>query len=169
MNAGRIAVASILLAGIAAGIGVWWFQTRAFYDDAMPLDAVTLTIDGTPVALFAEGTSIDADSSPLRFRACFHLLVPIPGTPTVAEEEVVPTIAPGWFDCYDAGRIDADLRSGRAVPVLAETDVAYGIDRVGALYPDGRGFLWHQINRCGADVFDGQQPPEGCDPPPPAE
>ena len=169
MNAGRIAVAFILLAGIAAGVGVWWFQTRAFYDDAMPIDAVTLTVNGAPVALYAEGVSIDADSSPLRYRACFHLLVPVPGTPTPAPEGAVPTIAPGWFDCYDAGVIDGDLDAGRAVPVLAEADVVYGVDRLGALYPDGRGFLWHQINRCGEEVFDGRPAPEGCDPPPPAD
>ena len=169
MNAGRIAVVFILFAGLAAGVGVWWFQTRAFYGDALPLDAVTLTVNGAPVTLAAEGTSIDAESSPLRYRACFRLLDPLPGTPTPAAEDVVPTVAPGWFDCYEAGAIDADLAAGRAVPVLAEADVAYGIDRVGALYPDGRGFLWHQINRCGAEVFDGQPPPEGCEPPPAEE
>ena len=168
MNFGRIAVAFVVLSGLAAGIGVWWFQTRAFYDDPAALESVTLTVNGVPVALYAEGTSIDAGSSPLRYRACFRLLVPLPGTPTPAPEGAVPTIAPDWFDCYDAGDVAADLSEGRAVPVLAEADVAYGIDRVGALYPDGRGFLWHQINRCGEEVFDGRPAPEGCPPPPEA-
>jgi hypothetical protein len=44
--------------------------------------------------------------------------------------------------------------------------VLYGIDRVLAIYPDGRAFAWHQINACGKFVFDGDPPPEGCPPVP---
>ncbi len=45
-------------------------------------------------------------------------------------------------------------------------NVQYGIDRVVAILPDGRGFVWHQINRCGEVVFRGDAAPEGCPPPP---
>jgi hypothetical protein len=77
-----------------------------------------------------------------------------------------PLVAPGWFDCFDAATIGGDLQSGRAVAVLGEENVTYGIDRVIALYPDGRAFAWHQINACGEVVFDGDPPPEGCPPVP---
>ena len=164
MNTGRIAVAAIVLAGIATGIGVWYTQTRAFYGDPVPLEEVVLTLDGRPVTLAAEGTSIDAGSSPLRYRACFTLAEPLAGTPT-PPEAAEPTVTPGWFRCFDAARIDADLADGTALPVLSQANVSYGIDRVGALYPDGRGFLWHQINRCGEKVFDGDPAPDDCPPP----
>ena len=28
------------------------------------------------------------------------------------------------------------------------------------------GFVWHQMNICGEEVFDGNPPPPGCPPPP---
>ena len=40
------------------------------------------------------------------------------------------------------------------------------IDRIVAVYPDGRAYAWHQINRCGEVVFDGNSAPEGCPTPP---
>ena len=109
-------------------------------------------------------TAIDADSSPIRFRACFTLP---PGTTGDAYPEAVPLTAPGWFDCFDAGRITQDLASGAARAVLGEANIRYGIDRVLALYPDGRGYAWTQIDRCGKEVFDGNPPPAGCPPVPP--
>ena len=40
------------------------------------------------------------------------------------------------------------------------------IDRIVAVFPDGRGYAWHQINACGEVVFDGDPAPEGCPPVP---
>lgn len=162
---GRVAVVALFVAGLAAGGLLWWLQTRAYYDEPARGDAVTLTLDGREVALAAEVTSIDAASSPLRYRACFALAAPLPGTPT-APEFASPTVAPGWFECFDADSVGADLEAGRALPVLAQADVEYGIDRIAAIYPDGRGVAWHQINRCGRAVFDGEPLPQGCAPPP---
>jgi hypothetical protein len=44
--------------------------------------------------------------------------------------------------------------------------VIYGVDRVVAITEDGRGYVWHQINRCGEVVFDGQAAPDDCPEPP---
>ena len=162
---GRVAVAALVLVGLAAGVLLWWLQTRAYYDEPVRSADVVLTLDGREVALAAEATSIDAVSSPLRYRACFALAEPLAGTPT-SPEYASPTVAPGWFDCFDADAIGADLEAGRALPVLARADVQYGIDRVAAIYPDGTGRAWHQINRCGRAVFDGEPVPPGCAPPP---
>ena len=49
---------------------------------------------------------------------------------------------------------------------LGEENITYGIDRVIAVMPDGRGFGWNQINACGEVVFDGDAAPEGCPTPP---
>ena len=163
---GRVAVVALLAAALAAGGLLWWLQTRAYYDEPVRADEVILTLDGREVALPADLTSIDAASSPLRYRACFVLAGPMTGTPT-APEFASPTVAPGWFDCFDASAIGADLEAGRALPVLSQADVTYGVDRIAAIYPDGTGRSWHQINRCGRAAFDGEPVPEGCAPPPP--
>jgi hypothetical protein len=42
--------------------------------------------------------------------------------------------------------------------------IRWGIDRVVAVLPDGRGFAWHQINPCGEVVFNGEPAPAGCPP-----
>ena len=79
-----------------------------------------------------------------------------------------PLNAPGWFGCFDAARIGADIASGAARTVLARANAPYGFDRVMALYPDGRAYVWPRINACGEAVYDGQPAPAGCPPPPSA-
>jgi hypothetical protein len=80
--------------------------------------------------------------------------------------DAVPLNAPGWFDCFDAAEIGAALLRGDARAILSRENVPYGIDRVIALYPDGRGFAWTQINHCGDVVFDGRPAPADCPPRP---
>ena len=77
-----------------------------------------------------------------------------------------PLRAPNWFGCYSASGIGEALDAGKAKAFLSVSDVTYGIDRVVAVFPDGHGYVWHQINRCGKVVFDGKPAPEGCPPPP---
>ncbi len=167
---GRILVIFIVVTALIAGAAMYWLQVYGFYDRvALVRDGGTvelrITRDGEALPLDPTAfTAIDADSSPIRFRACFT--VP-PGTTGDAYSEAIPLTAPGWFDCFDAGRITQDLASGAARAVLGEANIRYGIDRVLALYPDGRGYAWTQINRCGKEVFDGNPPPAGCPPVPP--
>ena len=54
-------------------------------------------------------------------------------------------IAPKWFNCFDAEAIGADIESGDARAVLLHRNIAEGVDRIAALYTDGRGFVWHQL------------------------
>jgi len=77
-------------------------------------------------------------------------------------------VAPRWFDCFDAGEIGRALEEGRAVAYLGASNDPYGVDRIVAVYPDGRAFAWTQLNRCGEVVFDGDPVPDGCPPPPEA-
>jgi hypothetical protein len=155
------------MAGLIAGVAMWWLQTRAFYvtvEDA----AMTLVPAGggsarpIPVRDFR---GIDSDSSPIRYRACFQLDTAILGDAAEAENPV-PLTAPGWFDCFDAEVIGAALEAGEARALLSRRNAPYGIDRVIALYPDGQAYAWTQINRCGEVVFDGLPPPDGCPRPP---
>ena len=77
-----------------------------------------------------------------------------------------PMIAPTWFDCFDAKAISDDIKAGTALPLLADTNEPYGVDRIVAYYPDGRAYQWRQINKCGTAEFAGDPLPEGCPPAP---
>ncbi|MDU8943864.1 DUF6446 family protein [Ovoidimarina sediminis] len=161
----------IIIVGSALGLGalMYWLQVYAFYRDVTAEEAgmSIVTAEGPRALDVADFRGINSDSSPIRFRACFT--VEAPGA-LLADarlaEDAVPLNAPGWFDCFDAAGIGADLESGAATALLASENTPYGIDRIIALYPDGRAVAWDQINRCGAEVFDGNAPPLGCPLPP---
>ncbi|WP_272860250.1 DUF6446 family protein [Paracoccus stylophorae] len=149
MNRGRIAVIALLLAGVATGAGVWYAQQYGFYDridPASPAAAVSIrTADGSVPLDMIGFEGIDADSSPIRWRACFRLQGNLPAD-AVPFADATPLNGPGWFDCYDAARIGADLERGAARAVLAQPEIRPDVDRVLAIYPDGRAYGWHQFN-----------------------
>ena len=167
MSKGRIAVVGILAATVLAGVAMWWLQLHAFYDRLPAQASFPLTPAGAiaPVALpVADFQGIDSDSSPIRYRACFTLAQPT--QPLTPYPDATPLTAPGWFSCFDAPALGAALAEGRAQAVLSEANIRFGIDRVAVLFPDGRGYAWTQINRCGEAHFDGLPLPAGCPPPP---
>jgi hypothetical protein len=171
---GRLVALFLVLTAAVAGGALWWLQVHAFYEELDPA-AVEIRLTprggGAPEPIPAEvSRAIDAESSPIRFRACF-------ATPETAEglaarftpyPDAVPLNAPGWFECFDAAAIGAALADGRAQAFLGEENLVYGIDRVVAVDGEGRGWAWTQINACGERVFDGDPPPPGC-PTPPAD
>ena len=164
---GRIAAALVVLAAVLGGGGMYYLQVHAFYDRSEGGEVVLTTARGEARAVPATAVeAIDADSSPLRYRACFAQdLDPADYAPYPAAE---PTVGPGWFECYDAAEVGGAIEAGRARAVLGTANVTYGVDRVAALWPDGRGVLWHQMNPCGEAVYAGREPPAGCPPPPEA-
>ncbi|MFN2305596.1 MAG: DUF6446 family protein [Paracoccaceae bacterium] len=168
----RIILGGIVLFAIVAGALLYYLQVYAYYEeisaDVANVQLVNLVTDQAEPVMFENYQGIDSDSSPLRYRACFELPMSLAAlTETyVISDEAEPRVAPGWFDCFDASAIGADLASGTAVAFLGERDVTYGVDRIVAVYPDGRAMAWHQINACGEVVFDGNPVPEGCPPPP---
>lgn len=170
MRAGRVIAVALVAAGVAAGAGMYWLQVHAFYDRLPEQATVALTPLGAAAPVAVAVTSfegIDSDSSPIRYRACFRLEPS--AQPFTPYEGATPLNAPSWFSCFDAAAIGAALAEGRAQAVLGEANIRYGIDRVVALFPDGRGYAWQQINRCGAAHFDGNPVPPGCPPPPTRE
>ncbi len=76
-------------------------------------------------------------------------------------EGAVPLNAPGWFGCFDAEEIGEALRRGTAEAIVSRRNEPYGIDRLIAIFPDGRAYSWQQINRCGAEVFEGRPAARG--------
>ncbi len=168
-------VLTILLAVCAIGGGalMYYQQVYAYYYEVAPNGEtdvqITSLITGAPEPVpYADFRAIDADSSPIRYRACFTTTMDLPMmTETyVADPEAVPLTAPGWFDCFDASEIGEAIEAGSALAFLGTENIEYGIDRVIAIHDDGRGWAWDQINRCGEIVFDGKPAPEDCPPPP---
>ncbi|WP_176853776.1 DUF6446 family protein [Donghicola mangrovi] len=173
MRIGQLIVGGIAVTALAAGALLYYQQVYAYYgpveakgtDDVM----VTTFASNQPEGiLYDDFKAIDADSSPLRYRACFHT----PMSQAMMTETYVdypkaePLVGPGWFDCFDATAIGNALETGEAVAFLGQRDFIYGIDRVVAVLPDGRGFVWHQMNHCGEVVYDGDPVPEDCPEPP---
>lgn len=153
MNVGRLAAGFLVVIGALGGVAMWYLQVHAFYEPVafQPGDEIRLTpiVSDQPEPIIAEGvTGIDSDSSPIRFRACFTtpLSLAMLTETYVAYEGAEPLIAPGWFDCFDAEAIGTALERGEALAFLSEAGIHKGVDRVVAVFPDGRAFAWHQLN-----------------------
>jgi hypothetical protein len=150
---GKLVAGGIVLTGLVAGIAMYWLQVYAFYEPVSftPGTEITLVpIEGAvPEAIVVENIEgIDADSSPLRFRACFTTpLTQATLTETYQLYDApTPLTAPGWFDCFDADAIGEALERGEALAFLSQANISKGVDRVVAVFPDGRAFAWHQLN-----------------------
>ena len=170
---GKFLAGLILVTALVAGAALYYLQVYAFYDEVSGngTDDVQMTslVSGQPEpVLYDEFRAIDSDSSPIRYRACFTTSMSHAMLTETYEmyDGAEPLVAPGWFDCFDADALGAALQDGSALAFMGQQDIEYGIDRIVAITEDGRGYVWHQINRCGEVVFDGQHAPDDCPTPP---
>ena len=153
MNVGRIAVGLIVLTSILGGAALWYTAERAFYEPVVftpgaEIRLVPLASD-LPEPILVEGIEgTDAESSPIKFRACFFTPLSLAMlTETYRPyEDAVPRIAPTSFPCFDAAAIGDALQSGAAVAFLSEPQIHPGVDRVVAVFIDGRAYAWHQLS-----------------------
>ena len=151
---GKIIGAVIVLTALVGGVALYWLQVYGFYDTVEASGAkddvqLTLLVTGEPEPILYENfKAIDADSSPLRFRACFETDIDHATlTETyVVMDHAVPLTGPSWFDCYDAEAIGSALENETAIAYLGQANIVDGIDRVIAILDDGTGFAWHQLN-----------------------
>ena len=163
---GKLVGTVILALALIAGAAVYYLQVYAFYQ-RLPDGDVRLTAlasDAAEIIPSASFSAIDADSSPIRYRACFEteLSLAMLTETFTPYDEAVPRNAPHWFGCFDAQAIAAELDAGTALPFLGEKNVAFGVDRVVAITEDGRGFVWHELNNCGEKAYDGSIVGEEC-------
>lgn len=166
---GRIIAGAIVMVALLAGALLYYMQIYAFYDEVTPTgsdDVMLVSLaSGAPEPILYEGfQAIDAESSPIRYRACFttsNSLAMLTET-YVMYDDADPRVAPGWFDCFDAESLGADIASGKALTFLGQKNVAYGVDRVVAITEDGRGYAWHELNDCGDKAYDGTVVGEEC-------
>lgn len=149
---GKFVGGFIVIIAALAGISMYWLQEYAYYTPVnfVPGQEIMLTpiVSGTPEPILAENVQgIDADSSPLRFRACFQtpLTLAMLTETYKAYPNPVPLIGPKSFGCFDANAIGEALERGEALAFLSQAAIAPQIDRVVAVFPDGRAYAWHQI------------------------
>lgn len=165
---GKLVGLVILISAIFAGAALYYLQIYGFYEEATAEVAeVRLTPLGAEEAepiRANEITAIDAESSPIRFRACFETPSSLAMLTETYEgyERAVPRNAPYWFDCFDAEAIASELEAGTALAFLGEKNVNFGVDRIVAITEDGRGFIWHELNDCGEKAYDGTIVGEEC-------
>lgn len=144
----------VLLVAIAviAGAGLYYLQVYHFYEpvsaDAVEIRLTSVATGEPEIVPVSDLEAIDASSSPIRFRACFTtpLSWPLLTETYTLYEQAEPLVAPGWFGCFDAVDIGSALESGAAIAFLGEAEIEDGVDRVVAVFDDGRAFAWHQLN-----------------------
>lgn len=172
MQSGKIIAASVAVIAAIAGGALYYLQVFGYYE-RLEANEVSVSLtrkeNQAPEVIATRAVSaINADSSPIRYRACFETELT---TKSAAEiyaphPSALPLVAPFWFGCFDATELGEDLENNRAMAFLGVENITYGIDEIVVIYPDGRGYAWRQINRCGQTVFKGKPAPEGCPQPP---
>ena len=172
---GRIAAAAIVICAAVAGIAMYYLQVYGFYQNVAlqpGRDVMLVPLGGAapqPIA-YSDFQAIDADSSPIRYRACFRTDVTPEALAQLFEmsDKTEPRNAPGWFDCFDAAALGQELAAGQAQSFLSAKNISYGVDRIVAVTQDGRGYVWHELNKCGHKAYDGTVVGEECPPRPEA-
>lgn len=155
-----------MLSGLIAGSALYYLQVYGFYQEVTAGDVELVSVvSELPEPIPFDGlTAIDADSSPIRYRACFttDYSLALLSESYVLTEKATPRNAPGWFDCFDAVAIGEALENGTALAFMGQKNIHYGVDRIVAITEDGRGFVWHELNECGEKSYDGTVIGETC-------
>ena len=173
MNATRFAILGIILSAFVAAVALYYTQHYAFrYEVSLEdVGGVELTLVATELRdpiVVRDFQGNDSDSSPLAFKACFktpHSMAMLTETFEIYDDPV-PTNAPNSFPCFDAKEIGVALETGAATAFTSHANFQYGFDRVVAIFDDGRGYAWHQLNICGERAYADEDLPSHCPPVP---
>lgn len=139
---GRRLVTGFVVLVLCLGVALFYTQNYAFYDRADGRERILVQGVEVPVSDYL---GIDATSSGLKRRGCFTTdPADFADMPVAAAPE--PLTPPFWFDCFVPEQIATDLAEGRATAYVAAIEELDGIDRLVAVYPDGRAFEWRQLN-----------------------
>ena len=163
---GKFLAVLLLGSAVIAGASMYYLQVYGLYDEVKTSDVQLVSVvDDLPESIsFDNFQAIDSQSSPIRYRACFttDLSISLLSETYVGLEKASPRSAPKWFDCFNAAAIGAELAAGTAVPFLGQKNVHFGVDRIVAITDDGRGYIWHDLNDCGDNAYDGTIVGEEC-------
>jgi hypothetical protein len=170
---GKVLAIILLLSGLFAGGALYYLQVYGYYDEVAldpgrDVQLVAIASNQSEPIAYEAFRAIDADSSPIRYRACFTTSADprVLSETYVMVEDAEPRNAPGWFDCFDAGALVSALEAGTARTFLGVKNIHFGVDRLVAITDDGRGFVWHDLNDCGDKAYDGTIVGEECPPRP---
>ncbi|MEO9572507.1 MAG: DUF6446 family protein [Tateyamaria sp.] len=163
---GKLIGLIILIGSLIGGIALYYLQVYGFYEPVVEAEVqlVSVVSDMPEPITIDDFEAIDAESSPIRYRACFttDLSLALLTETYVGLADATPRNAPHWFDCFDAEAIAAELDAGTALPFLGEKNIEFGVDRIVAITEDGRGYVWHELNDCGEKAYDGTIVGEEC-------
>lgn len=172
---GKILAGAIVTIALIFGAAVYYFQVYYFYEK-YPVEAEKsipiLSQNGVqPIqAKVSNYRAIDAESSPIRYRACFETGSDLSAFSEKFQQyepelaEYGPRNAPRWFDCFDAAKIGALIAEGNAEVFTSQRNIHFGIDRVIAITSEGTGFVWHELTACGKKTYDGTPLGKDCPP-----
>jgi len=163
---GKLIGLIILIGSLIGGIALYYLQVYGFYEPVVEAEVQLVSVisdEPEPISI-DNFEAIDAESSPIRYRACFttNLSLALLTETYVGLQVATPRNAPHWFDCFDAEAIAAELDAGTALPFLGEKNIEFGVDRIVAITEDGRGYVWHELNDCGEKAYDGTIVGEEC-------
>ena len=134
----------ILLLGFTVlfGITLYYFQVFAFYEKVNSVTQIKVLNRAVEVTNY---TGIDSSTSGLKLRGCFKA-DPKDFSGLTLASNPTPLSAPFWFECFDNVKLQRDLNKGLLKGFMAKENEKDGIDRIVAIYPNGDGFQWRQLN-----------------------
>ena len=139
---GKIIVISLITFTLVFSLVLYYFQVFAFYHTNNGLTAIKVFDRNVPVKNYR---GIDSVTSGLKLRGCF-LVEPSEFSKMPILLKATPLSAPFWFNCFDHVKIQEAINEGKAKAFLVFENEKDGIDRVVAVFPDGTGFQWRQLN-----------------------
>ena len=139
---GKVLVLLLLIFTVLFAVTLYYFQVFAYYKTVDSVNSIKIKERTVSVE---EYVGIDSNTSGLKLRGCFQV------DPTDFEnfpifESARPLSAPFWFRCFDSKELQLALDKGSAKAFLAMENEKDGIDRIVAIYPNGDGFQWRQLN-----------------------
>lgn len=170
---GKLLAIILLVSAATAGAAMYYMQIYGFYYDVDPqpgqdVSLVPLGAETPEPIAYTGFQAIDADSSPIRYRACFETDLGLDELSARYQvvEDAEPLTTPAWFDCFDELALADAISAGTARAYLGAKNIHFGVDRIVAVTEDGKGYAWHVLNNCGHKAYDGTVVGEDCPPRP---
>jgi hypothetical protein len=91
--------------------------------------------------------AVAASNDPTAFRGCFKSALSYGFLTETYQNYETPKPVASSHSCFDADQLQADLNTGHALAFVGEPNIHPGIDRVVAIYDDGRAYAWHQKSK----------------------
>jgi hypothetical protein len=108
---------------------------------------LTQQSNNLPIKILINDKPISAYSTDAKFyNSCFNVITTIDqlSSKYVKSNNPAPSKPLGNMACYNYDQLKEDIKSGVAYSFIGEENIINGIDRIIAVYSDGRAYAWHQ-------------------------